>query len=221
MTDDLARLAPLADPVRRSLYDFVVGQPDAVDRDVAASGVGIARALAAFHLDRLVAAGLLVAEFRRRSGRSGPGAGRPAKFYRRDDAVELEVSLPPRHYDAVADVLAVAVESSEDARSAALDAARERGIALAEGSASDAPRDLSGLTDLLADAGYEPALDSEGVVRLGNCPFDRLAASHRNLTCSLNLATLNAVSERFAAAAVEAVPRPRDGFCCVAFVPRT
>jgi len=103
MTDDaLDRLAPLADPVRRTLYAFVVAQPEAVDRDAAAAGVGVGRPLAAFHLDRLAAAGLLEVEYHRRSGRTGPGAGRPAKFYRRARGLETSVSLPPRRYDDLA-----------------------------------------------------------------------------------------------------------------------
>src|SRR5690349_18758674 len=117
--DDLGRLAPLADPVRRALYEFVVAEGEPVDRDAAATGVGVGRPLAAFHLDRLVAAGLLEAIYRRRSGRSGPGAGRPAKFYRRVPGEGIAVSLPPRHYDAMAEVLASAVEDSADARQAA------------------------------------------------------------------------------------------------------
>ena len=54
-----------------------------VDGNEAAASVGISRALAAFHLDRLVKDGLLIPEYRRLSGRTGPGAGRPAKLYRR------------------------------------------------------------------------------------------------------------------------------------------
>src|SRR5438045_1003412 len=80
---DLDTVALLADPTRRALYEYVSSASDRIDRDAAADGVGIARGLAAFHLDRLAAAGLLVVEYHRRNGRSGPGAGRPAKFYRR------------------------------------------------------------------------------------------------------------------------------------------
>ena len=47
------------------------------------TGVGVARHTAKFHLDRLVEEGLLDTEFRRLSGRQGPGAGRPTKLYRR------------------------------------------------------------------------------------------------------------------------------------------
>ena len=73
----LEQLAVLAEPLRRRLYLHVAGQPAPVGRDAAATALGIARSLAAFHLDRLVEAGLLATEFKRLSGRSGPGAGRP------------------------------------------------------------------------------------------------------------------------------------------------
>src|SRR4029078_1457038 len=138
--DDLTRLAPLADPVRRALYDLIVARPDPVDRDAAAAAAGLGRArgepaaaqgigrpLAAFHLDPLAAAGLLDVEFHRRSGRTGPGAGRPAKFYRRAQDLDVSVSLPPRRYEALADILATGIEESPDARSRSLEAAAQRG----------------------------------------------------------------------------------------------
>src|SRR6478672_6731759 len=96
--DAIATAAVLAEPVRRALYEHIAGRDEAVDRDQAAAATGIGRPLAAFHLDRLAAAGLLEVEYHRRSGRSGPGAGRPAKFYRRARG-ETAISLPPRHYD--------------------------------------------------------------------------------------------------------------------------
>jgi len=220
MTDDaLDRLAPLADPVRRSLYAFVVAQPEPVDRDAAAAGVGVGRPLAAFHLDRLAAAGLLEVEYHRRSGRTGPGAGRPAKFYRRARGLETSVSLPPRRYDDLAEILAEGVEQSAGARSEALDAASRRGHELA--SAADAQHDRAGLLATLADRGYEPAVDADGVIRLRNCPFDRLATDHRELTCSLNLAMLTAVAEDFDGSGMKARADPVDGFCCVALGPQS
>jgi predicted ArsR family transcriptional regulator len=217
--DDLTALAPLADPVRRRLYEFVVSQRDPVDRDTAAARVGIGRPLAAFHLDRLVAGGLLVAGYRRRTGRTGPGAGRPAKFYRRAVDRQLAVSLPPRHYDTVAEVLAEGVETSEDARRQALEAAHARGRAIAAGLPPETGRDEAALVTVLRDAGYEPVIDDDGVVRLRNCPFDRLSASHRELTCSLNLAMLSALSGRFDEAGLTPAAAPRAGSCCVAFLP--
>ena len=54
-----------------------------------------------FHLDKLVDAGLADVRFQRLTGRSGPGAGRTAKLYRRSDT-EIGVSLPERRYDLAA-----------------------------------------------------------------------------------------------------------------------
>ncbi|MDQ3896467.1 MAG: transcriptional regulator, partial [Actinomycetota bacterium] len=110
---DLAAIGSLQEPVRRSLYDYVVAQPGDVSRDQAAAGVGVQRNLAAFHLDKLVEAGLLEATFRRLSGRTGPGAGRPAKLYRRSSS-EHAVTLPPRHYVLAAELLAEAVEEADE-----------------------------------------------------------------------------------------------------------
>ena len=68
--------------MRRRLYDYVVAQGHEVGRVEAAEAVGIQKALAAFHLDRLAGSGLLDVVFRRPAGKAGPGAGRPAKSRR-------------------------------------------------------------------------------------------------------------------------------------------
>ena len=107
----IAGVASLAEPQRRALYRFVVDRGDAVSKDEAAAAMGVARSVAAFHLDRLVADGLLTTEFRRLTGRQGPGAGRPAKLYRRAEG-ELSVSLPARQYDLAAGLLAAAVDEA-------------------------------------------------------------------------------------------------------------
>jgi predicted ArsR family transcriptional regulator len=74
---DLAAIGLLKDPVRRALYGHVVAAGGEVSRDQAAEAAGVARSLAAFHLDKLVEAGLLEATFRRlgnrRGRRTGPG----------------------------------------------------------------------------------------------------------------------------------------------------
>ncbi len=100
---EISVIALLDDPVRRGLYDFVSAQGHGVSRTEAAAATGIGRTLAAFHLDRLAEAGLVEATFARPAGRTGPGAGRPAKLYRRA-AAEHQVSVPPRDYRAVAEL---------------------------------------------------------------------------------------------------------------------
>jgi predicted ArsR family transcriptional regulator len=220
----LDQLAVLAEPIRRRLYQYVAAQPGAVDRDEAARALEIGRPLAAFHLDRLVEGGLLEVEYHRRSGRTGPGAGRPAKFYRRATEPQLEVSLPPRRYGLAAEIFAEGVERSGDpeATESVLEAARGVGARLVTGSATSAAGPATGrdgLVTLLRGNGYEPVADVDGVIRLRNCPFHALAQGHRQLTCSMNLALLTSAAESVPDAGLTAEPRPRDGFCCVALVP--
>src|SRR4051812_15775669 len=97
----------LQEPVRRAVYEYAAGRTEPVGRDEVATALGIGRTLAAFHLDKLAGAGLLEVSFGRRAG--GPGAGRPPKLYRRA-ATEVTVSIPPRDYRALAEILAEAIE---------------------------------------------------------------------------------------------------------------
>ena len=210
--DQVDRIGALSEPVRRRLYELVARSATPVDRDTAAEQAGIGRPLAAFHLDRLVRAGLLEVEFRRRSGRTGPGAGRPAKFYIRPAGQEVSVDLPPRSYDMAAEILATGVERAGRAWASVLDVARERGQTLAA-SASN------GLLPMLESEGYEPFLDDEGVVRLRNCPFHALVDEHRELTCAMNHALLDGAAAAVADSGFRAVSEPREGLCCVAFAP--
>lgn len=217
----LSGLAALDDPIRRALYLHVTAAPDDVSRDEAASVVGVSRSLAGFHLDRLVAEGLLTVIFRRLSGRSGPGAGRPAKLYRRSSR-QIEVSLPPRRYELAAQLLAGALDTAEAgrAREALLLGARSRGAEIgvaARGQAgprATGKRLLGSLMDALAAHGYAPEL-AEGEVRLRNCPFHALASAHTQLVCGMNLALLEGVVEGLEVAGATPVLLPRPGLCCV------
>src|SRR3954466_14107882 len=108
----VAAVAALAEPTRRRLYEYVGRRPHPVSRDDVAGAVGVPRPTTAFHLDRLVADGLLDVHYERRSGRTGPGAGGPAKLSRRS-AGSVEVSLPERHYDLAGDLLAAALDEAQ------------------------------------------------------------------------------------------------------------
>jgi predicted ArsR family transcriptional regulator len=217
-------IALLEEPNRQQLYDLVAASHEPVGRDDAAAALGISRELAAFHLDRLVRGGLLETEYRRRGGRTGPGAGRPAKLYRRTDR-EVTVSFPPRHYDLAADLMATALDRLGGASGAQVAAAvaRERGTAVGAGARRKAGarpgrrRLLTGLLDVLRGAGYEPDVDTPtGTVRLRNCPYDALASDHRELTCGMNLAWAEGVVDGLGSpAGVELAPEP--GRCCVVF----
>ena len=224
MADQLERsvagVAALADPVRRRLYEHVVVQPDAVSRDAAAQAVGIKRTLAAFHLDKLVDEELLEVEFRRLSGRTGPGAGRPSKLYRRS-AREFDVTLPPREYDTVGHILAAAIQRSagtgEDVVTCVRQVAFERGEGLAPSGARDA---VQALIVALEQHGYEPRREDDGVM-LANCPFHALAQDFTELVCGMNLALCQGLSDAVDLDAAGLQPRlqPDEGRCCVTFVP--
>ncbi|MEF9885789.1 helix-turn-helix transcriptional regulator [Streptomyces sp. P9-A4] len=152
---DIDAIAVLQDPVRRRLYEYVAAQGREVGRNEAAEAAGVARTLAAHHLDKLAEAGLLESGSRRLTGRSGPGAGRPAKVYTRARA-EHSVSLPARDYRTAAELLAEAAEQAGlDAGLCA--AARRRGEAL-RGSAAPCG-DLEEAMTILAARGYEPHLE--------------------------------------------------------------
>ena len=219
----LTGLAGLGDPLRRALYRHVVERGVPVSRDDAALAVGISRPLAAYHLDKLVDDGLLEARYQRRGGRQGPGAGRPAKHYVRADR-QLELSLPARDYAALAELLAGAVEAdpSGAARTALNGAAASLGAELGAEAASHPRADdhpdqfLAALRQTLADRGYEPHDDPDGSIRLRNCPFDRIAARHRQLVCGANHAMLQGLTEHLDGdPPVRAVLDPQPGRCCV------
>jgi predicted ArsR family transcriptional regulator len=211
-----AVIGALADPARRALYKYVAAASDAVSRDQAAAGVGLPRHTVKFHLDRLVEEGLLDTEYRRLSGRRGPGAGRPSKLYRRS-AREIEVSLPERHYDLAGRILADAVSSAPAARDAVADAAVREGRRLA-GGAGAAPR-LADAARALGELGYEPRVEGERVV-LGNCPFHALVKEHTALVCGMNVNLLEAMLEEWGTEGVTAVLDPAPGRCCVTLEPR-
>jgi predicted ArsR family transcriptional regulator len=213
-TDPVGAISLLDEPVRRRLYEWASSQTDAVGRDDAANAVGISRALAAFHLDRLAAAGLLDTEFRRLSGRSGPGAGRPAKLYRRSHR-DVEVSLPDRRYGFAAELFARALDEGNGDSTALAAVAHDAGVALGRKQRGRS-RKTQTLT-VLANGGYEPVADADGTIRLRNCPFHALAATHRQLTCGMNLSLAEGMLEGLGGAGLVAELDTQPGWCCVVF----
>lgn len=225
--DPIDAVAALAEPTRRALYDLVAAADAPVGRDDAVSALGISRELAAFHLERLLEAGLLEAEYRRRGPRTGPGAGRPSKLYRRSSR-ELAVSFPQRHYDVAAELLATALDRLDAPSSAEVVAAvaREQGAHVgleARHGAGPRPgkrRLRTALLDLLRGAGYAPEVDpASGAVCLRNCPYHTLAESHRTLTCGMNLAWADGVADALGDSGLTPELDPKPGYCCVVFQP--
>jgi predicted ArsR family transcriptional regulator len=210
--EDVEALSALGDPTRRRAYDHVCGQARPVGREEVAAALGIGRTLAAYHLDRLAADGLLSVSYARRPGRSGPGAGRPAKMYERSER-EVAVSLPPRDYGLAARLLAHAAAHDEHGETRR--ALRAAADALGREIATEAP-DAPDLAALLRERGYEPFEDDDGVIRLRNCPFHAVAQSHPEVVCDMNLRLLEGLLAGLDGSDAEAALEPGPGRCCVA-----
>jgi predicted ArsR family transcriptional regulator len=216
LADRVAAVSALDEPIRRALFVHVSRSDSPVSKDEAAEALGLARSTAAFHLDRLAEEGLLAVEFKRLTGRTGPGSGRPAKLYRRA-AGEVTVTVPDRRYDFAGQLLLAAVEESartgEPAREALLQIAGDTGRALGSEAGS--------LEKVLEQHGFEPRPDGEGGLVLGNCPFHRLAQQHTETVCQVNLELLRGAAEGSEDRRHTMVLDPGIGRCCVRAIPRS
>jgi len=219
----IASIATLDEPVRSALYLYVAAQPEPVSRDQAAAALGVARHVAKFNLDKLEEESLLEAFYARPKGRSGPGAGRPAKLYRRSSR-EVAVSLPERHYDLAARVMAQAIVAAQkDAvpiGEALSVAAHEAGQALGEVARAKAGPEasradaLNAVRDVLTGQGYEPR-EADHAIVLANCPFHELAQTYTELVCKINTELVDSMLSVAAPYDARAEFRPTPGLCCV------
>src|SRR5258708_2326328 len=218
----LAFVSGLDAPARRRLYDYVSASSEPVGRDEAAAAIGIGRPLAAYHLDRLASLGLLTADYRRPGGRAGSGAGRPAKVYARSGS-EFAVTMPPREFELAARLLAEAVESEPSGSALAGLRRAARGLGSEIGRAGlgrramgrghhPSPREIMHAT--LAEHGFEPVNDADSI-GLRNCPFQPLAARHRDVICAMNLALLEGLAAGISKRALHPVLDAVPGRCCV------
>ena len=226
----LDAVSALAEPTRRSLYDYIANTGGWVSRDQAADALDLERGNAAHHLDRLASEGLLDVDYRRLSGKQGPGAGRPAKLYRRAQK-EFDVALPPRDYALAGQLLAAAVDQARvdgtDLDAALDEAATDEGhrigadinARLRAGAARKKDLRRRVVLDALVDHGYEPHLRDNGTVVLRNCPFHQLAQQHTNLICGLNLCLLSTAIDDVGDTGLEAHLEPEDDHCCVKLKP--
>lgn len=228
MTDDFAAqvsgIGALADPVRRVLYLYVVRQAEPVSRDQAAAAAGLSRHAAKFHLDRLVREGLLETEYRRLSGRRGPGAGRPSKLYRRANR-QVAVSLPDRDYELAARILADALDDadargtpvSEAVATAAARAGRElaRGPSVATPVPTGSRSPLDAVAEVLSRCGYEPRHCEDDRLILANCPFHALARRNTQLVCGMNLGLITALVGELGYGDIDVRLDPAPARCCV------
>jgi predicted ArsR family transcriptional regulator len=217
----LRMLAALEDETRHRLYLFVRASDQPVTREEAATDAGISGRLAAFHLDKLAALGLLDTHYARKPGRTGPGAGRTSKYYR-PSSVELDVSIPERRYAAMGRILAAAIASErrgESAQHAAVRIAREQGHD--EGRTARRSRggkrepSLGSVRATLSSFGFEPAQRDDGSIVLRSCPYERLARELPDVACSINHAFVEGLLTGMGTRSLEASFEPGDVGCCV------
>lgn len=219
----VASIAALGEPTRRALYRHVVAQSEPVSRDQAANAIGVAPHIAKFHLDRLEECGLLEVEYSRPAGRTGPGAGRPTKFYRRSKR-DVTVSLPERHYDLAGRILATAIRTAQDGEVTVAEALRGAGTTVGRSLGEEArgrggpQRDqaelLVALRQAVDDYGYESRAEGDGLT-LGNCPFRALSEDYRDVICAMNFHLVSGLIEGLQATTIEAQFDPAPGRCCV------
>lgn len=211
----------LDDELRRGMYTFIRAAGRPVTRDEAAAAVGISRKLAAFHLDKLVDAGVL-----RAGVQATRKVGRAPKVYEPVDT-DIRISIPPRHHDLLADILLDAVLADDHAeggtaRDAALRVARDRGQEVgaiereqARPGRLGAERSLTLATTALQRHGFELDRTSPTCVRLRTCPFHPLAAKAPEMVCGINHAYLTGLLDGLDTSTVHAVLDPQAGECCV------
>ena len=217
LEDQLASLALLLEPTRARLYRHGAGEREAVSRDSAAETVGITRARAAFHLDKLVEGGLLQVEYRRLSGRAGRGAGRPAKLYRRSPH-RFAASVPPRNPELLARLLTESLAGVDHAptRVASYRYGHRLGIRARR---SLRPHPGVGtlarcVDDVAGKLGFEPLVTADETWAR-NCPFDPLSRESPGVVCQAALAILAGVRDGVGAVEVEVTRRERSDWCCV------
>ena len=218
----LISLAVLGDELRRRIFDFIRRERRPVTREDVAARVGISRKLAAFHLDKLLAAGLLRARYESPSGIRK--VGRHPKVYE-PVAEAIAVSIPERRYELLADLLTEAVRTeapSESAHEAALRVAAGRGqvVGAAERTRRcpgrlGAERGLGLACETLEELGFEPERTTPTLVRLRNCPFHPLAVKAPELVCGITRAFLAGYLQGLGSDGTDAVLAPRPGLCCV------
>jgi predicted ArsR family transcriptional regulator len=211
-------VAALDDTLRSGMYAFIRRERRPVTRDEAAAAVGISRKLAAFHLDKLVDAGLLRARCESVGERR---VGRTPKVYEPTDT-DVRVTIPQREPDLLAEILLDAILTGEPAEAAATQVATSRGEDLGAAERDrvrpgrlGAERALTLAEDVLARYGFEPTRTAATCVRLRNCPFHPLAARAPGLVCGINHAFLTGFLTGLRAPSVRAVLAPSPGECCV------
>lgn len=170
------------------LYVRKSGEP--VTADDAAVALGIHRGVARDRLEVLLRAGLLSTSFVRRSGRSGPGAGRPAKLYSAAPEPQA-IEFPPRRFPALVARLIDELPAKRKRQRALRRAGENFGRDLADAAdlqpAEHLAEGLERVCAAVRSLGFQAALDrlddNAAVISTPTCPLrplvaERLDAAH-------------------------------------------
>jgi predicted ArsR family transcriptional regulator len=224
---DASGIGALTDDLRRRMYLEIRARRRPVSREEVADVVGVSRKLAAFHLDKLVDRGVLIASYARPSGRGGRGAGRSAKYYE-PSGREFDVSIPERNYDVMGSILVRAMvkrDPGKDVGLAAQRVAHEVGEEIGRLARNErrlpppgAERTMSVATEVLSTCGYEP-YNEAGSVRFHSCPFHALAEQSRDLVCGLNRELVQGIVSGLGNETLDVRLSPRTDECCVELSP--
>lgn len=184
--------ASLGDPTRRAIYIAVRESPEPMTSSMVAKLFDIHPNVARHHLDRLASDGYLQVSHRRPSGKSGPGAGRPAKCYEATEK-EIEVHFPARRYDILVELLTRIIGriAPDDVARVAEEVGREYGSELAAeiGTPEDAGYEEAVVAVAQAMSGLGFGIDPDvpaGRLLTSHCPFGEAAAGHPEVVCSLD-----------------------------------
>jgi predicted ArsR family transcriptional regulator len=181
------RLDSIGDRELRETLLFARAQPLPVTADEVAVAQRIHRNVARGRLERLAQAGLLIASFERRTGRTGPGAGRPAKTYR--VAPELSaIEFPRRRYEQLIGLMGDALPQRdrrerlhEIGRAFGRELAREAGLR----SMKTLRAALSRICTALGGLGYQASVaemsGERAVITTATCPLRPLVRAHPGL----------------------------------------
>jgi predicted ArsR family transcriptional regulator len=180
MDDAQKRLDAVGDPALRDALLYVRGEDRSVTADDLAAHSGVHRNVARSRLERLVAAGLLDVGFERRSGREGPGGGRPAKTYRATPEL-TGIEFPARRYETLLGLLAEGVSPRRlGAVGVAFghELARTAGLTATRGRRRGFDRLCAALRSLGYQATVEQADDTRAVIATPTCPLRPLVVAH-------------------------------------------
>ena len=146
--EELSALASsLGDATRRGIYISVREAAEPATASQIASIFNLHTNVARHHLDKLVTDGYLRVTHKRRPGKQGPGAGRPAKHYE-PTPKEVSVQYPARRYDLLSELLLRIVERLDTAQAGSV--AEEIGV--------EFRRELASEIGLPNDAGFDSAV---------------------------------------------------------------